>query len=719
MFKLKRIKEVCWCQHLEIEHTFAPGTTGIVGPNGRGKSNFVLGIVTAITGKPPLGTIEENMNAGGEATILELEFSMNGTDGVIHREFKGELVDNVRVSVKSTAWLTFGNDPKVTGTRKVTDKMEQITGLTPKVIRDHIFISQDALVSLLFSTKAERLAGFMTLVPEVEQAEPLRPRLAAEMERYPEIELGLKSDVLRQQRETLETTLSTTTTDSSTVSLTRQALPIDECRELVTKASKRVDLERSITATTGAIKIAADSVTDLITQQAIEDTTYADTLRITEKLEPENTAARTELATLESNQKVAVARATTQDQLNKLLANIEVRKEPDDGGRPWDNMPALVAEYTKWSDISRDAEKTITLLQDGKRECPTCGNEFKDPDATLAKAQKIAAEARGPLQEADRTRNEASAAEQVYTRVEAEYRTWAETAMQQVTTLNAQLTTMPNVQAPSPDRLVELNAICSEFASAETMLKAAEVQVNEIRTKFAAAEASKQQLETQITTTTAELDELPTAVAVQQAQTVVDEYTALTVKLSELNGRSTAQTEELERIKTQEAEAANLESKVDAVRGYRDLLARARDVLHRDKLPNDVLATKLDHLNVLTNRFLGYFGNPFAVTIERDMGILFTMPDGYQSTSAERLSGGQKCILSVAFRFAINELFAKSMGLMVLDEPTAWMDLDALSGIGEVIKKAQQISTASGVQTIMITHAEVLKAEFEHVIDMT
>jgi len=121
----------------------------------------------------------------------------------------------------------------------------------------------------------------------------------------------------------------------------------------------------------------------------------------------------------------------------------------------------------------------------------------------------------------------------------------------------------------------------------------------------------------------------------------------------------------------------------------------------------------------LTNKFLAHFNKPFSVKIHTDMGLTFTMPDGYTSDSPQRLSGAQRSILSVAFRFAVNEQFAKHLGLLVMDEPTAWMDQDNVTLTGAMIRKIQQVGSSSGVQTIIITHAAAIRGDFEKVIDLT
>jgi DNA repair exonuclease SbcCD ATPase subunit len=106
------------------------------------------------------------------------------------------------------------------------------------------------------------------------------------------------------------------------------------------------------------------------------------------------------------------------------------------------------------------------------------------------------------------------------------------------------------------------------------------------------------------------------------------------------------------------------------------------------------------------------------VKIHDDLDIDITMSDGF-TRGANRLSGGQKVMLSVVMHFAINDLFSNQIGLIVLDEPTQQLDADNIKFMGELFKQISEISRKSGVQTIVITHAHEMVPDFDNVIDLT
>ena len=89
--------------------------------------------------------------------------------------------------------------------------------------------------------------------------------------------------------------------------------------------------------------------------------------------------------------------------------------------------------------------------------------------------------------------------------------------------------------------------------------------------------------------------------------------------------------------------------------------------------------------------------------------------DGTVAASAD-LSGAQKMIFGLAFRFAVNSLFAGQIGVMVLDEPTAALDAQNTERMADVFAGLGRAAKARGQQIIVITHEELLYPVFNQVI---
>jgi DNA repair exonuclease SbcCD ATPase subunit len=178
----------------------------------------------------------------------------------------------------------------------------------------------------------------------------------------------------------------------------------------------------------------------------------------------------------------------------------------------------------------------------------------------------------------------------------------------------------------------------------------------------------------------------------------------------ELLRRLTIDSQTLEIYKGEEAIAS-------ARCNWRALVERVRMVLHRDQLPNIVAQAYLGALNTKLSDYLSIFESTFMAQIKPDISIECQFPGGHIAT-AERLSGGQKVMLGIAFRFAIYDLFAQSLGFMVLDEPTVYLDSDHVESVFTLLERVKSYSAAAGLQLIVVTHEMRLAGVLDKVINL-
>ena len=157
------------------------------------------------------------------------------------------------------------------------------------------------------------------------------------------------------------------------------------------------------------------------------------------------------------------------------------------------------------------------------------------------------------------------------------------------------------------------------------------------------------------------------------------------------------------------------EAKVKPTLAFKDLCERSRMLLHRDRLPNMVAQAFIKAINVKLAAYIELFEVPFTVRIEPDLSIRCLF-GGNREASAERLSGGQKVMLGIAFRFAIYDLFVNNLGFMVLDEPTVYLDHDRIEGVFELLQRVKGYSQAAGLQLIVVTHEARLQGVFDQTI---
>ena len=174
---------------------------------------------------------------------------------------------------------------------------------------------------------------------------------------------------------------------------------------------------------------------------------------------------------------------------------------------------------------------------------------------------------------------------------------------------------------------------------------------------------------------------------------------------------------ENDRLVAQLDDIKNKKKTSKIAKSWIDDLEQLREVFHRDSLPKILAGRFLESLVIEINKTLDSFETPFVVTADDDLSFLAHKPTGVVEP-AERLSGGEKVVLAIAFRLAINSLFVGEVGMMVLDEPTAGLDEHNLSCLADVLSRLCDLTRKKGQQIIMITHEARLQRVFDNVIHL-
>jgi len=163
-------------------------------------------------------------------------------------------------------------------------------------------------------------------------------------------------------------------------------------------------------------------------------------------------------------------------------------------------------------------------------------------------------------------------------------------------------------------------------------------------------------------------------------------------------------------------ELRNREAGLSKVRATRALMEEARGVLHRDCLPAVAARAFLTSLNQSLAKQLHEFSAEFAARINDDLSFDCIF-DG-NVVSARRLSGGQKVTLAIATQFALYDLLAENLGILVLDEPSVYLDTDHIDCLTDLLEKVKTRAVSTGLQVIVVTHEDRLKRVFDKAIEL-
>lgn len=165
------------------------------------------------------------------------------------------------------------------------------------------------------------------------------------------------------------------------------------------------------------------------------------------------------------------------------------------------------------------------------------------------------------------------------------------------------------------------------------------------------------------------------------------------------------------------AAAEAVAARAAATAAAAERLRAVKAVFHRQALPQVVAQANLAATVADVNRHLRLFGGPFWVEAGEDLSFLVHFPGARKPRAAGRLSGGQRAVLGFSFRQAIASRFAADLGLQILDEPTADLDIENRRYLADALTKYAD-SVRGRSQTLVVTHCTELDPAFDQRIEL-
>ena len=152
------------------------------------------------------------------------------------------------------------------------------------------------------------------------------------------------------------------------------------------------------------------------------------------------------------------------------------------------------------------------------------------------------------------------------------------------------------------------------------------------------------------------------------------------------------------------------------IQNLTEVVKTTADVFHWNSLPKSVSQANLELLVHDINENLELFNNPFYVQADDDLTFKVFFP-GKPPVKASQLSGGQKVVLAIAFRAALDRVFGREVGMMFLDEPSSGLDADNVEYLHNAL---QQLATKvhGERQLVVITHVQELGGVFDQLIEI-
>jgi len=153
-------------------------------------------------------------------------------------------------------------------------------------------------------------------------------------------------------------------------------------------------------------------------------------------------------------------------------------------------------------------------------------------------------------------------------------------------------------------------------------------------------------------------------------------------------------------------------------KGLKSMASRINNLfMHNSPATKIYVKRQMTAMCSCIDSYLSMMEAPFTVLIGQDNEFFCNFGNN-KVINANSLSGGQKVVLSLAFRFATRELYTTKANLVTLDEPTTWLDSRRIRTFDEVLARAKGISDSKGAQIFTLTHEKSLINCFDTVIEL-
>jgi exonuclease SbcC len=705
--QLLRLEVKNWVHHRYRVCEFTRGLVAILGENGSGKSSLFGAIRWLLTGENPnFGVKSDNISQyarEGEPAYATLEFEHNGHIAVVTRHLLPE---------KEQATLLVDGKEIGRGDKSVTAGIEKLLGVDAKFISRFIIVSQTEIFSFIDDNQTDTDKFFQRLF-NTARADKCQDAIGKSLTKLniPEIvqtadELDAQaSDAAKRAQALSEQMAKLPNPDDILSHMRADQATIQQWDARERGAGELSKLEQQL-------ELQQKKLDDLVNASAQYD---ADLLALTEAAngqEESHAAARVALGHWASYKSVAKAKENFQATRAQLDAEREKDQQPEKPGLP--TAEEMRRDQHAKEQRIKEAKRFIDMFSaDGIAECPTCHTPSSQLASQVEQYKADLVKMEEELAEWKQAASQQTFKEGVWQ--DWEKRQKAREAKEQQ--LNAAEKDLLAVKPPelSEDALQQAVVDYEEFQRVkkeiEPLAQKAREERAQVNGAIEALRSRKKQLEEELAEiSVTQADAHLSQTRLHQLQDQLKTRTGLADQRAQILF-------EKKRFDEQAAEVRQQEQRAKKLRSWSGVAETAREALKN--APRLVAQRNLQRLESAINELLQVFRVNFVIKVATDGTPTFIAEffDGRRQV-AQRLSVGQKTVLALAFRVAVNAMFAEEIGLLALDEPTASLDQPRIQALAPVLEKLRELSTAKGLQCLLVTHAINLSHLFESAIEL-
>jgi exonuclease SbcC len=666
-----RIRNVCQHEDRVIEYDY--GITMLTGRNGCGKSN--LGDAAqyfAITGKISSDVTKgEMVRWGSKEAWTEFTFEHAGQTAVLRRNLHN-----------STVKLEL-EDGEVFKNANANQYMEDALGMGFDVFYEACWAGQGSLTEILTAPHGKRIAFFQKLA-DVRRAETLRGIIQ---------EVGLQKLPLFPDR----------------------SEDIRQYSEQITQLEgQMVELE----AVVGELEELAEKHKPLY-QQALDvlkrmpQKEYEEQLQQAQQNLDQIEASYNQMIESSPEEPAAVDPPNTEakswyDQMVIAQQNLENFQKSVIGQQDYPEVPPA-PERGKVDAVYAELERLTQLLENSN--CPTCGRAY---DALQHDPEQVRAQVGALRTQYEQLKDEFAELNRVYCEKQQAY---VQVQVEQ-DQIHREIERQEALISGFSQHVQDFDPTTYDQQQQDYQTYAARMR------EYNEAQRSIQALGEQLQTArhhlrTAQDKPWVSEEHRQQAETFIQQREVMQKDLQARKEEWIRVQENHANLKFNRDRMQQEQQKRKSTEHLRMIFERSREVLHRDVLPKHVMQHMRSSLNLLLARYLAMFETDFYSVLNEDFDFICVFDDehGQHKVQPRILSGGQQVALAIAFRLAVSDLLSAAMPLLVLDEPTVWLDENNIACVRKVLEKAREL-TERGVYVQVITHEPALYAAASKVLDV-
>lgn len=702
--RLVSAKLVNVCQHKELSVEFGAGITGVFGRNGVGKSNLFSMIAASLTNDFSVvpGTKEQNVRWGmpsDERSYVSTVWS--------HDNRKFSLTRGLSPSKNS---LKVAGGKEITKTAEINNVLGSLLSCNKQLIDEFMFVRQGELFSFISARPAAR-AVLLAQLCQVEKAEKLW-NLLGEQIKLDSVMIQLPT----RDRDELERRLREVETEEvailSKLRTAKKNLLDDAERDHVSASLRKYATKGELKRT---LREKSDRANKLRNRQeqlekALDEhrQKHRSAKQFIEDNKEEAGVYKNTISKLEESAKKLARKKWLLRQLEQPLP---VKPRTPTGYEPSEKLQEEISRLKAEQSL---IEKRNAALE-GRDECPTCGSVVSPEQKAKingggSELKKIANQLAQLIEQSRTSRG--------YEKALNTFHSEDAVARLHVRSWRSELDRLGDVaEQHSATKLANMEAFLSRFDQMRDNLSGYLARANDAADRLKETTEELQEQRASLTVTRkklADLKTLPDREGLRERWTKHKQ--AKSTRLT-LRGRLTAIREEHTRLSSWLAEIDEFEKRSKAAKEWIEDLESYRGYVHRDALPKLVVQRKLERVISKANKLLEDLDAPFNVTADSDLAFVAIKRNG-QREAADRLSGAEKAILAIAFRFAVNAVFASELGMMVLDEPTAGLDEHNMDVLADVLGRLANVTKRRDQQLIIITHDRRLERSFDHVLTL-